>query len=242
MVRILHFIKKSEIRKYKIQKIKLELKINELIFPPSSFGIFFAKNIKINNNETVIDIGTGSGILAIISAKLGGIVFATDIDNDAVYLAKENAIKNNVNINIQKGNYFSNFDRKFDVIIANLPQDIIPYSYKKAIGKKLTKTIDGRKYGNEFILKFLDLAKSYMHNNSRIYLIVSTATDYTTTIKKAIKNYNLKIIASHSEYTKEFIEDNIEWYLKLNEVGKIKIFKKNDKWMAYDYLFELTLK
>jgi len=38
------------------------------------------------------------------------------------------------------------------------------------------------------------------------------------------------------------VEDNIKFYKELNEAGKIKIFKSNKKWMAHEYLFELTLK
>ena len=98
MTRILHFVQKSEIRKYNIQNVKFELEINEHIFPPSSHGSFFAANMKINAGESVIDVGTGSGFLAIIAAKLGGKVSATDNDPDAVDLAMQNAAKNKVSI------------------------------------------------------------------------------------------------------------------------------------------------
>jgi len=242
MVRVLYFVKKPEVRKYDIQNIKFELEINEHIFPPSPHGKFFAENMKINAGETVIDVGTGSGFLAILAAKLGGKVSATDADKDAVELAKKNAARNKVNIDVRQGNYFANFNKKFDVIVANLPQEIVHKNYQKAIGKQLTKSFDGGLNGNKQVLEFLSIAKNYMHYKSCIYLIVYTVTNYALTLKKMCENYNARLVAFDAGPAKEFVEDNIDWYLKLNEAGKIKIFKKGRKWTAHEYLFELTLK
>lgn len=242
MVRVLYFVKKSEIRRYDIQNIKFELEINEHVFPPSPQGKFFAENMRINAGETVIDIGTGSGFLAILAAKLGGKVSATDNDKDAIELSKKNAAKNNVSVNFQQGEYFANFNKKFDVIVANLPQEIVHENYKKAIGEQLTRSFDGGPDGNKQVLEFLDIAKKYMHDKSRIYIIVYTVTNYAQTLKKIIQNYKAQLVAFDIGPTKEFVEDNIDWYLKLNEAGKLRIFRIGKEWMAHEYLFELTLK
>ena len=242
MTRILHFVKKTEIRKYNIQKAKFELEINEHIFPPSPHGSFFAENMKISSGKTVLDVGTGSGFLAILAAKLGGIVSATDTDKDSIALARKNAKMNNVSIDFQQGSYFADFNKKFDTIIVNLPQEIVHKNYQKAIGKQLTRSFDGGPDGNKQVLEFLDTAKKYMHSRTRIYIIVYTVTNYAQTLKKIISNYNARLVAFDTGPTKEFVADNIEWYKKLNEVGKIKILKIGKKWYAHEYLFELTLK
>ncbi len=178
MARVLFFVKKPEMREYHIQGTRLEIEVNEHIFPPSPHGLFLAENMKIKKGETVIDVGTGSGILAILAAKLGGKVSATDTDIDAIETAKRNAARNDVIINFQRGEYFANFNRKFDVIIANLPQEIVHENYKKAIGRQLTESFDGEPDGNMHVLEFLDIAKKYMHERSRIYVIVYTVSDY----------------------------------------------------------------
>ncbi len=242
MVRILHFVKEPEVRKYNIQNIKFELEINEHVFPPSPHGLFFAGNMRVNEGESVIDVGTGSGILGILAAKLGGRVSATDADRDALNLARKNAARNNVSIDFQQGEYFAGFNGKFDVITANLPQEIVHESYKEAIGEQLTRTIDGGPEGNKQVLHFLDLAKQHMHGKSRIYLIVYTLSNYTRTLRKIIENYNARLIAFNTGPTKEFVEDHIEWYKRLNETGRIKIFRAGERWMAHEYLFELTMK
>lgn len=242
-MKVLHFINKTESRKYHIQGIDFELEINSQIFPPSKHGLFFAENIKINKGDKVIDIGSASGILGILAAKLGGVVCATDSDRDAVEITLKNAEINGVEINTKFGEYFGPFEgEKFDVIIANLPQEIVHESYQKSIGDKLNKTISGGRDGNEQLLKILDIAKNYMHEKSRLYVIVNTVTDYAVTIKKIVSEYSAKLANFSSEPAKEFVADNINWYLKLNEQGKIKIYNKEGVWRAHEYLFELSLK
>lgn len=242
MVRILHFIQKPELRKYDIQNIKFELEVNEHIFPPSIHGSFFAENMKINVGESVIDIGTGSGFLGILAAKLGGKVSATEVDNHSIELAKKNATRNNVSIDFQQGEYFANFKKKFDVLLVNLPQEIVHRDYLKAIGEQLSTTIYAGESGNEQLVDFLKIAKNHMTTKSRIYTFLYTLSDYKKTLKIMLDNFNVRILDFETSPTREFVEEKIDFYLKLNKIGKIKIFKIGEKWYAEAYLLELTLK
>ena len=130
---------------YVIQGKKINIDLEDFVFKPSIHGSSALGNsIKINKNEKVLDIGTGTGLLAILSAKLGGIVSATDILPQAIFLAKNNAKKNNVNINIKLGNIFEPFkNKKFDVIIANVPQENLSPKVKKLLGKEILTGING---------------------------------------------------------------------------------------------------
>src|SRR5712691_2117058 len=68
----------------------------------------------------VLDVGTGSGILAIAAAKRGaGNVVAVDIDPLAVRAAMENAKGNDVSVDIRAGSA-ADADGTFDVVLANL--------------------------------------------------------------------------------------------------------------------------
>lgn len=74
----------------------------------------------------VIDIGTGSGILAIAAKKLGANrVLAVDIDDVAVNVARENAALNNIEIEIKQNDLVFGIEEKFDIAIANIIADII---------------------------------------------------------------------------------------------------------------------
>ena len=70
----------------------------------------------------VLDVGTGSGILSIIAAKLGAKeVWGIDIDGVAVENARENVERNDVSdvVRIRKGS-MGNLRKKFDVVVANI--------------------------------------------------------------------------------------------------------------------------
>ena len=81
------------------------------------------KYIKKYNYQSIVDIGTGSGCIAITLKKFfpSVLVDAVDISLDALELAKTNAEKNNVSINFYNGNLFEPLNRKYDVIISNPP-------------------------------------------------------------------------------------------------------------------------
>lgn len=78
------------------------------------------------SNLDVLDIGCGSGILSILSKKLNAKnVDSCDIDQIAIDSTIENANINNVEINAFISDLFSNVDKKYDIIFANLLAEII---------------------------------------------------------------------------------------------------------------------
>ena len=82
------------------------------------------KKVKEYFKKTVdiLDIGTGSGAIAIsLKKELDSNVYATDISNEAIEVAKENANKNATIINFINTNIYDGIDKKFDVIISNPP-------------------------------------------------------------------------------------------------------------------------
>lgn len=235
------FARGTEFRKITVQGIEIVLEVNEHIFPPSPNGSFYAESIKVNAGETVIDIGTGSGVLAIFAAKAGAVVSATDVGGHAVEVAGRNASLNGVEIELTRGPLFAASDKQFDVILANLPNEIIHQTYLDSIGEELAGTFDGGEKGNEHILGLLQVAKRHMHERSRLYLPVHTLTDYHETMREAVAGYNTKLVAVGSLPTKEFVEENIDFYLKLNEAGLIRIFRQDGGWRSNGYVFELSL-
>ena len=74
-----------------------------------------------------LDIGTGSGILAITAKKLGAIdVCGVDIDQNSIRVAKENSLMNDIkDINFIEANLLDNINTIFDVVCANIVADVI---------------------------------------------------------------------------------------------------------------------
>jgi len=82
----------------------------------------------ITGGMEVFDVGTGSGVLAIVAAKLGATkVTAVDFDPLAARIAQENVDINQVGdiVSVGQGDLLKGVDGKADVIIANIIADII---------------------------------------------------------------------------------------------------------------------
>lgn len=76
----------------------------------------------LNDNLDIVDLGTGSGCIAItLKKELNCNIDAVDISKDALKVAKENSIKNNVDINFIEGDMLKPLSKKYDVIISNPP-------------------------------------------------------------------------------------------------------------------------
>ena len=75
----------------------------------------------------VLDVGTGSGILAVLASKLGaGEIEALDIDPNAVKAAKENCAANDAtNVTCRQSDLIRSASGKYDFISANIVADII---------------------------------------------------------------------------------------------------------------------
>lgn len=74
----------------------------------------------------VLDVGTGTGILAILAKKLGaGRVVAVDKDPLAVEVARENAVKNGVDVEVLESDLLERVDGTFDLIVANIVPKVL---------------------------------------------------------------------------------------------------------------------
>ena len=129
------FVVKPTWREYEPKEDELVIEID----PGRAFGTgthpttslcikLMEENIK--EGDTVIDVGTGSGILMVASEKLGaGKIVGTDIDPVAVEVAEENLLLNKVDMEKAKA-YAGDLvtvvqDEKFDVVVANILADVL---------------------------------------------------------------------------------------------------------------------
>jgi len=122
----------------------------------------------------VLDIGTGTGYIAISLAKLGAIVHATDVDENVLIIAEENAKLNNTKIKLIKSNLFESISEKYDIITFNPPISNAPSILKNFVRKiPLIKYIvplylSAFKPHRKILQNFLNNAKKHLTSNGKI--------------------------------------------------------------------------
>lgn len=108
---------------------------------------------------SVLDVGTGTGILSIASKKLGASrVLAIDIDQQAVEECMHNKEENCIEIECLKGEP-RDVKEKFDLLVANLELEIFRRELPILINLFEKVAIFSGIYGREELMEFLDLLK-----------------------------------------------------------------------------------
>ena len=95
--------------------------------PTTKMSLFALEQV-LRGGETVLDVGTGSGVLSIASSLLGAkSIYAYDLDEVAVRVAQENIDLNagTENIHVATGNLLQGVDIQADFIVANILADIL---------------------------------------------------------------------------------------------------------------------
>ncbi len=83
------------------------------------------KDLQSNDIKSLIDVGTGTGILAFVAYKMGVLnVMGTDNDREAIRVAKENADINKVEMRLTEKD-LNMIPEKFDVVVANIIDGVL---------------------------------------------------------------------------------------------------------------------
>jgi release factor glutamine methyltransferase len=121
----------------------------------------------IKDNDTVLEIGSGSGIISTILKHRKHInITATDINPHAVRCTRAN------NIPVIRTNLFQGIKAKFDVIIFNPPY--LPTSKDEKIPGWLNYAFDGGTDGTATITRFLEQAPRYLKPKGKILIVISS--------------------------------------------------------------------
>jgi release factor glutamine methyltransferase len=100
-------------------------KVADGVQPPKAGSLLFCRHLVFRPGERVLEIGTGIGLAAVLAARAGCRVVATDIVPAAVACARENAVLNGVGdkVDIRLGDGFAPVaDLRFDLICTSPPQ------------------------------------------------------------------------------------------------------------------------
>lgn len=169
---------------------RIDIDIADEVYNPSDDSYLLLKAVQVEPGESLIEIGAGSGLVAIHAAKLGAKVTATDISPHAVDITKRNAAKNNVRIEVLQSDLFDRVSGEFDVIAFNppyLPADSTSTSW-------LERSWSGGEKGSEVCIRFLDDAWRHLAPGGRIYMVLSSLTGLTAVLKAVKERYESEML------------------------------------------------
>ena len=156
----------------------MQLKVDERVLIPRPETEELVELILAENSEEnlkVLDIGTGSGAIALALAKnrLNWSVTAADISQDALDLASENAKNQKLNIFFKKSDCFAEISEKYDIIVSNPPY--ISREDESEVGLNVLHSephlaLFADEDGLAIYRRIAEDAKDYLKDGGKIYL------------------------------------------------------------------------
>ena len=157
------------------------------VYIPAEDSYLLADNLEIKEGQSVLEIGTGTGIVAMYASRLTDKITVTDINFDACELARKNFEDNNIeNIEILFGNLFEPVkNRKFDVILFNTPY--LPTEEDEVLDNTINYAFDGGLNGRKVIDLFLNEVGNHLNDGGIVQLIQSSLSGNEETLEKLDK-------------------------------------------------------
>ena len=91
--------------------------------PPKAGSRFFCRHLAVSSGERVLEIGAGLGLAAVLAARSGAQVVATDIVSGSIAAVRANAALNGVTIDARLGDCYAPVrGERFDLVCSNPPQ------------------------------------------------------------------------------------------------------------------------
>jgi release factor glutamine methyltransferase len=162
-----------------------------LVIPPAVFhpGFFFSTRLLLRyiarlalKNRSFLELGAGSGLIALYAAREGAQVTASDINPVAIQSLELNSHSNRIPLTVITSDLFANIPKQpFDIIAINPPyykkQPQTPAQYAWYCGEQ----------GEYFQQLFSSLAP-YMHSQSVVLMVLSDGCDLEMIFKMALSN------------------------------------------------------
>ena len=158
--------------------------VDEHVYEPAEDSFLLAEKMTVTEDDAVLDMGTGCGILAVLVSEKAKSVLAVDINPYAIECAIKNTEMNGVKemIEFRNGDLFQSIkpNESFSLILFNspyLPSE--PDEERSWIGKAWAGGRTGRKVIDRFVMN----APNFLAAGGRIQLVQSSLSNVDRTLK-----------------------------------------------------------
>lgn len=163
----------------------IDIVIDSEVYNPSDDSYLLLKVVDVREGERFLEMGSGSGLVAIHAAKAGAEVTAADINPHAVECTRRNALRNGVNVKAIQSDLFDAIPQSFDVIAFNPPylaEENEPKSW-------IEKSWSGGSGGTDVSEAFLEQAARHLTPGGRIFIILSSLGGLRSLLRSARERY-----------------------------------------------------
>lgn len=155
------------------------------VFQPLSDSRMLADHLRrerLGPDVRVLDLCTGSGLLALVAATRRASVTAIDISRRALLSVRANALLNGVRVTALRGDLFEPVaGQRFDVIVSNPPY--LPDPDEDLPNRGLERAWNAGPRGREFVDRICAEAREHLHPGGTLLLIHSSVCGEQETLE-----------------------------------------------------------
>jgi release factor glutamine methyltransferase len=154
---------------------EIRVKVHPGVFHPGLFSstLFLLSYLEKQQlkNQTLLELGCGTGLISLVSARKGATVWASDINAKAIENAKINATQNRSEITFVQSNLFETIaSQHFDWIIINPP-----YYARKISALDELAWHCGENF--EYFHQLFQTLNNYMHEKTQVIMVLTAGCD-----------------------------------------------------------------
>jgi release factor glutamine methyltransferase len=146
-------------------------RVPDQVQAPKAGSLFFCRHLVVRPGERMLEIGGGLGLAAVLAAKSGARVIATDVLPEAVEVMRANAALNGVTVDARLGDCYAPVNgERFDLICTNAPQ--MPTPPGRARRDAAAAADNGGTDGWDLLERVIAGARRHLHPGGRLIFTI----------------------------------------------------------------------
>jgi len=174
----------------------IRLDVHPEVYAPAEDTYLLLSTIEVHRGERALEMGCGSGLIAMHMAKAGACVTAVDTDERAVTATRNSAVMNDLQVRTVLSDLFHEVKGRFDLIVFNPP-----YLRGEVQGQEDLCWAGGED-GVKLTDRFLREAKDHLEPGGRLLLLISDDMD-PAALEEALSEWRMEVLARKSLFFEE---------------------------------------
>ncbi len=190
----------------------IDIEVDDEVYNPSDDSYLLLRCVEVSPGQSFLEMGAGTGLVALHAAKLGAKVTAADVNPKAVECTRRNAARNGIRLEVVRSDLFEKVTGIFDVIAFNPPY--LPGTASST--SWVEKAWAGGEEGSEMALEFLANAWRHLAPGGGIFMVLSSVGGLMSLLKGARERYESEML----EEKHMFFESIYAYRFKVRDFAK----------------------